>query len=281
MVDTIISSPSLVTALLGRLGIPEENRVPLIGEIIGASKDTARRRLLNQGDFSLDELTRIARYFSTTISMMLRETSLHENIDPAAEEAHVTIDGIKLPCRVVARSVHHLATTGLFAYADAAGGRMVGTAAAAPLGVELRPVVELQISEQNFPRVRVAVVDDEAPTTLVRYLNDAGFDAAHYCEAEPVIALLGSQRRPDAYILDWTLAKGRNSRQLIEAIRSIDATVPILLLTGTIESNPNNETDIGQMMAKHGVEVFLKPARLVLIANKLRIMLNLEEVARR
>lgn len=275
------SSPKLVTELLSRIGVPEENWVPMLSEIIESSKDTARRRLQNQGDFSLDELLLIARHFRTTVSAMLRETSSTENIDPAAEDAHVMIGAEKMPCRIVTRSIHHLATTGLFAYANPAGELTVCTAADGPPTAQLKPVVSLLINDKNFPRVRVAVVDDEAPTTLVRYFNDAGFDATHYSDAESVMALLNSDHRPDAYILDWTLAKGSNSRELIEAIRKIDQTAPILLLTGTIESNPNNESDIGQMMARFAVEVFLKPARLFLIANKLRIMLSRVESASR
>lgn len=274
-----ISSPKLVTELLSRQGVPEESWAPLISEIIKSSKDTARRRLMNQGDFSLDELSLIARRFQTTVSKMLRETSSAENIDPAAEDAQILIGNERMPCRVVTKSVHHLATTGLFAHMNAAGELIVCTAADAPPMVQLKPVSSLQINEQSFPRVRVAVVDDEAPTTLVRYLNDAGFDAAHYSEAAPVLTLLRAERRADAYILDWTLAKGSNSRELIEAIREVDPSAPILLLTGTIESNPNNESEIGQMMGKCGVEVFLKPARLLLIAKKLRIMLGQEESA--
>jgi hypothetical protein len=275
--NNISSSPRLVTELLGRIGIPEESWASMVGGIIKSSKDTARRRLTNQGDFSLDELMMIARHFGTTISMMLRETSRHKNIDSTTEDAHVVIGGVKTPCRVVTRPMNHLAATGLLAYEAANGGLTVCTVADSPLQVPLRPVVLLQIEEQNFPRVRVAVVDDEAPATLVRYLIYAGFDATHYCEAEPVIDLLSSDRRPDAYVLDGTLAKGRTSRRLIEAIRNIDTTVPILLLTGAIGSDPNDETDIGQMMANFSVEVFLKPAPLALIANKLRIMLNPEQ----
>lgn len=232
---------------------------------------------MNQGDFSLDELMLLARHFNTTISGMVRETSSHEDIDPAAEDALVVIGGLKMPCRVVTRPVNHLAATGLFAFETAGGGLTVCTVADSPPQVPLRTVVSLQINEQNFPRMRVAVVDDEAPATLVRYLNDAGFDAAHYCEAEPVIELLNSGRRPDAYVLDGTLAKGRTSRRLMEAIRNIDTTVPILLLTGAIESDPNNETDIVQMMANFSVEVLLRLAPPALIANKLRSMLNLEQ----
>jgi hypothetical protein len=234
---------------------------------------------MNQGDFSLDELTQIAHRFHTTVSKMLRETSSAENIDPAAEDAHIHIGGQRMPCRVVTKSVHHMATTGLFAYTNAAGELTVCIAADVPPMAQPKPVASLQINEQSFPRVRVAVVDDEAPTTLVRYLNDAGFDATHYSEAPPVMALLRAEQLPDAYILDWTLAKGSNSRELIEAIRQVDAAAPILLLTGTIESNPKNESEIGQMMGKCGVEVFLKPARLLLIAKKLRIMLGQEEAA--
>jgi DNA-binding response OmpR family regulator len=120
----------------------------------------------------------------------------------------------------------------------------------------------------------VAVVDDEAPTTLVRYLNSAGFAAAHYTEAPPVEALLGTPGQPDAYVLDWTLGQGQTSRGLIEAIRRADPACPIVLLTGTIQSRRVSESEIAQVIGLYDVEFYEKPTRLPILAEKLRVMLD-------
>jgi hypothetical protein len=264
-------SNEVVTELLARVGVPEETWATTIAEVINASKDTAKRRLLNQGDFSLDELMLIARRFGTTVSAMLRNVSPQEGADPEAEDAIVLIGTQKLPCRVVTRTGHYLATTRLVAFATDGGEMIVTTADDLPATSQSRPVVSLRIDESSFSRV--AVVDDEAPITLVRYLNAAGFEATHYSDLSSIIDSLKSGNRQDAYILDWTLSKGETCKGLIELIRK-DGMEPILLLTGTIESNPNNETEIGQMMERFGVEVFLKPARPYIIAQKLSLMLR-------
>ena len=267
--------PKLVSELLSKKGVPEETWALVISEIIGSSKDTARRRMLKQGDFSLTEIALIAQHFETTISSMLQEISSNESVDPSAESAFITIDGHKLPCQIVTRPAGSLPITGLYAYQDGAGELVVCADRRNPAADKPRPVVTLRIAESSFPRVKIAVVDDEAPTTLVRYLNGAGFEASHYDDSLPIIESLQSGARHDAYILDWTLSRGTTSKSLIEAIRQAGDEAPILLLTGTIESSPNNESEVGQMMADYGVEVFLKPARPFLIAQKLTIMCGL------
>lgn len=121
---------------------------------------------------------------------------------------------------------------------------------------------------------RIAVVDDEAPTTLVRYLNNVGFEARHFSEAGPVHELLDTPDRPDGYVLDWTLSHGQTSRGLIEAIREVDPSCPILLLTGTIQSKQANESEIAQVIGMYDVAIYEKPTRLRVLADKLSVMLG-------
>lgn len=261
---------SVVSELLKRRDISEDEWRSTIAEILEVSYGTATKRLTNEEEFSLDELFKIARHFGTTVSAML-QAAYSEERQLSGEKhnyAQLHIGGHAMICSVMTQPGAQRGGNVLVAYQTTADAWCVCHACEAPSNVELFSVRQLM-----FRGPWIAVVDDEAPTTLVRFLSTVGFEATHFTEPGPVLELLQSSNRPNAYILDWTLGGGETSQGLIEAIRRVDPSCPIVLLTGTIQSQRRNESDIARVMGQYNVEFYEKPTRYPILAEKLRLIL--------
>src|SRR6202162_2491246 len=106
-------------------------------------------------------------------------------------------------------------------------------------------------------RERVLIVEGEKETcgVLRNYLEDKGYEVstAGTCAATEQI---WRSRRPDIAILDYSLSDG-NALELIPGLKSIDASIPIIILTGY------GSIDLAVEALKLGAELFLpKPAEL-------------------
>lgn len=106
-------------------------------------------------------------------------------------------------------------------------------------------------------RERLLIVEGEKETcgVLRNYLDDKGYEVytADTCAAAEQI---WRTRRPDIAILDYSLSDG-NALGLIPRLRAIDASIPIIILTGY------GSIDLAVEAVKLGAELFLpKPAEL-------------------
>ena len=264
---------TVVSDLLTRAGVPEKSWSSTVANLMGWHFQTAMRRMASQETFTLEDLQKLASHYQTTVSAMLQAAYPDEAVLPGSHPASLHVGDTTVACRVVTKPTAHLRTNSLVALEDAAGW-VVCAAEEAPAGAQLHTVLQLQIQSQGPSPQRVAVVDDEAPKVLVRFLNGYGFSAMHFSETAPVLALLDSPHRPDAYVLDWALSHGETSRKLIEAIRQVDRTCPIVLLTGTIQSKRANQSEIAEVVGTYNVEFYEKPTKLPILAERLRVMLD-------
>jgi len=104
---------------------------------------------------------------------------------------------------------------------------------------------------------RVLIVEGERETcgVLRSYLADKGYEVstAETCAATEQI---WRTRRPDIAIVDYSLSDG-NALGLVPRLKAIDASIPIIILTGY------GSIDLAVEAVKLGAEVFLpKPAEL-------------------
>jgi CheY-like chemotaxis protein len=262
-----------VSDLLTRAGVPEKSWSSTIANLMGWHFQTATRRMANQETFTLEDLLKLATHYQTTVSAMLQAAYPGEAVLPNSHAAHLRIGTAEVACQVITKPTAQARNSALVAVEEPAGW-MVYAAAEAPASTRLHAVLQLQIASHGPAPMQIAVVDDEAPKTLVRFLNGFGFAATHFSETAPVLALLESAQRPDAYVLDWILGHGETSRKLIEAIRQVDRSCPIVLLTGTIQSRRANQSEIAEVVGTYNVEFYEKPTKLPILAEKLRAMLD-------
>lgn len=269
-----VSASTLITSLLSNHGVGERSWRSTVAEVIGCDISTARRLLLNQEAIKVSQLRLLAKHFGTSVSAMFKAAYPEEGANPDSEVATLQISGdSKVPCRVVTRPINLHAAAPLVAVRTEEGlvvelgSRIHGTAPVAA-------VVQLELMQESRPpsTPSIAVLDDVVPLALVKFLNVQGFDAVAYDTVEPLLeAVQSTEKRPDAYVLDWTLQHGTTSLELIREIRRVDPDCPILLLTGTIEAN---EGAIGDAVSLYGLEVNTKPASFRILANRLASLLG-------
>jgi CheY-like chemotaxis protein len=263
---------SVVTTLFTARGLVESEWRSTLAGIIGGSYSTAQRRLASEDQFTIGELRAIAGHFGTTVSLMLKAAYADERKNPDATHATLKLGDHKFPCIVVTRTSCRSSAEALVTYEGQDGEIYVTPVSDAEPGKELRAVSSIEI--QPPKAFRIAVLDDvlSAAVPVVQLLNGRGFEATAYTTAPQVQALLAQAKRPDGYVLDWTLDGGQNSRSLIRSIRDVDSQCPIFLLTGTIQQA--NEGEISEVVQLYRVQVHVKPARTVILAASLRSLLE-------
>lgn len=269
---------SILKNLLRQKNIPQKSWTRVVSELIGGTPKTAARRLGDESVLSLGELFAIADHFKTTVTAMLQSNFPAERVVPGAAKAMLRIGDAQCMCTVVTRKSAPAPHDLFVAYEDDAEEYLIVCAAAdAPAGKAQRGVLNLQVDAFGTSGPVVVVVDDEETATLpfCRFMQiDGGFNTKYFSNAEGVYPLLEAKPLPDAYILDWTLADGETSRGLIEAIRRVDQTCPILLLTGTIQARIENENDIAELVRTFNIDVLLKPFPASIIVEKLKALLS-------
>jgi signal transduction histidine kinase/CheY-like chemotaxis protein len=84
----------------------------------------------------------------------------------------------------------------------------------------------------------IVVVDDEAPVRegMQKLLETWGCRTFVAADADGALIALGDGGRPDALIVDYRLAAGRDGLEAIAAVRAVHGNVPALLVSG--ESHP-------------------------------------------
>lgn len=268
---------SVVKRLLKGKNIPQKSWARILSEIIGGTTKTAARRLADESILSLGELFALTDHFDTTATALLQAELPEERKIPGARKATLHMGSGKWPCKVVVRKGLPGPADCFVAYEDVSDGHLIVCRAdEIPKSGMLQGVLSLHIDVFGTSGPVVAILDDEETATLplCRFLQiDAGFATRYFQEPESIELLLQVKPHPDAYILDWTLSGGRTSRKLIESIRRIDGKCPILLLTGTIQSRKENESEIADLVRTHQIDVCVKPFPASIIAEKLKSLL--------
>jgi BetR domain len=161
---------AIVSDLLTRNGVPEDAWGSTLASIIGGHYQTAKRRLASQETFSLEELLQIASHFNTNVASMLRATYPEERIVPGARQASLQMGDGSVECQVVTRPTNQSQSNGLIAF-EVEGKWHIRHTSDAPTAGPLHVVLSLHMEAADSQAPSVAIVDDEAPTTLVRYLK--------------------------------------------------------------------------------------------------------------
>jgi hypothetical protein len=264
----------IVSSLLIAKGVADNKWGHTIASILGVHYSTAQRLLSNEDRFELGQLRLIAAHFGTSLAAILNE-SQDEAFGPETHTGHLILGpGCSSPCRLTLATSRDKHLSALVAYKQE-DGYVVSPPALCPAGVLTQPVAAILFDGSNLTGETlpvVAVLDDAAPKGLVHFLRSEGFNAIAFTEPEPLIALIESgNNRPDAYILDWTLKNGQTALGVIQSIRSVSKTCPILLLSGTIRKNGSA---IGDAVAEYDIEVNVKPSEVTILSKRLAVLLK-------
>lgn len=274
-----LSINEAVSEMMLRHGVGHRQQTGKVAEILGLSLSQARRIMERENsEWIIGQLDRVFAFFGEKFTICVpaidaevtQEKSTAEREETEVQEklpATLQIDSGKLECLFTLGPAHMpLAQADFAAMMD--GDRWILVESkAAPSGARLRPVknVELLIKEQKKHSVAVLEDDRGAADSMVDVLNALGFEAEAFYNVEGIEDAL-AQRRFDAFVVDWLLGN-RTSESVIRLVRAnYGKSVPVLLLTGQIETGMADEAEVASVVSNYAVTPHEKPMRPMLIA---------------
>jgi len=255
---------------LEREGVHPRNQATLVAEVCHISVSQARRKL-NGAAWLFDEIAALADHCGCTIDALTR-APVDELDATAPQPAQACFDGQHWPCEVVVGRLLAPKDQGrvpLQAVRDGQGW-LVGREATL---THLRPqspryaVDRLTLhGEASRTPVRVAVVDDDvsAAESLCDWFETMGMVATPLSTPDRILS--ANPLQFDAFVVDFILGHGLDSRALIEHIRMTRPHAPIALLTGHLRDGRASEDDLTTLMRSLQVMFFEKPVRPGVVA---------------
>lgn len=259
---------SCIARMLERAGLQPRQRVNYVAETLGLGYQLARRRMIGETPWTVDELARLASSCGETLTSLFAVAQ-----DPAGTgaSAEVVLGALRIPCRVWigAKAASHQMSP-LVAVQSAKDQWLVVPSTDA-LGAEAFEVERVLIQLGKAKKHRVAVLDDDKDlaNSIVDYMNATGLDAQAFYSLDELIGQLES--RPfDGYVIDW-LIDHQNARSLIAAIRAKNSASPIVLLTGQLEEGYADESELASISSFYRLTYFEKPIRTSSLLSALRL----------
>ena len=248
-----------VLALLERHGIGGRQRIGVVQKATDLSYQSARRRLLNRGSWTVDEVQSLAAYFGVPVMSL---------IEGPGEVAAMTVGATDVACRIwIGPNLGHGPSSPLVALPGAAQGtwRVVPAAEAADRTAQ---AVKRLHFEAPAPR-RIAVLDDDMDLaeSISLFLGQKGLHAKAYATLEDLGQAIGTAHF-DGFILDW-IVSGTSVEALLATLRENQPLAPVIVLTGQMAAANVSEDDVLAATTAHGAVLFEKPTRALLLVNAL------------
>ena len=268
-----------LVGLMVEHGVPVRQQANLLSELCGLSLSQARRKLRG-AMWSFGEVLAVTRRFGASLDQVFSDSpgdGVAHTVNAAdvssvtLQDATFVMGSLAVPCRVRlgALIVGDPAEDELLT-AQNDTGWYVGTREQLHRHRIKDPwyVADLVVLTPvpNKPRVRIAILDDDIGTTetLGDWFNATGYAAQAFTTGEQ---LLASQiDNHDAFIVDFMLAGGDSSQEIIRKIRQALPEAPIVLLTGKLRSGQVSEADVATMLRTSNVTLFEKPVRPSVLA---------------
>lgn len=274
-----ISVGKRISELMTRNGIPSHQQVAFIARLCGLSTSQARRKL-HGTSWSFAEAYMVARHFDVSLDSLAEGVSessaamIGEGQWPTGIDAFFLVGEARLPCKV------KLGPRGV---CPPALGEIVAVQAGDNLLVsESRMLAEFALQgqfylveevviyspERHSPHIAILDDDPESSSALRDWFVEAGYGATAFTSGRALFE--GDLAEYDAYIIDFLLAGGDSSRDVITAIRQRFPDAPIALLTGKLRDGLVSEGDLAPLLRTMNVTFFEKPVRPAVLAASLQ-----------
>jgi len=264
--------------------LPPRSRTSALADILGISFSAARRKVLGEATFDLDQLEKVAEHFSVPLSRLIGD---EERIVPASP-----FEGTAMPGTFAVAGRIDPCTFWLGDVLALNGPRPPYIAVELPNG-QWRVLAPEEAPQQRhymvyglmlkFPTCRptsVAVVDDDGMfcEALAEHMVDVGIDAVAFASGSEFVRTL-EHRKFDGFVVDWNMGD-TSGEALMRTIRGTPghARAPIILLTGMAVDSPdggNGEFDqLSDAVRSQNAVYMRKPTRNELITSSLQAMLQ-------
>ncbi|PRX23994.1 response regulator receiver protein [Paraburkholderia sp. BL18I3N2] len=276
MPDNDIQTDSMAIAsrvrnLMERHGVTKRAQASELSRILNLSFSAASRKMKGQLPWDLKQLGAVATHFGETPSVLVESNEGFE--DSIAGEGMLMVSPRPLPCSVWIgaelsgdRSADLVAIQSgnawnIYPAEIAPAGRIFNV-----LSVEIRP---------NLPHLEkpaIAVLDDDTETQAANnvcdYLNDHGLNATPFYDLASFRESLKSNAF-DAFIIDWLVNDDTAEAAILDIRKAENATAPIYLLTGQLQSGKARVDDIARVIKQFGCKWIEKPVRMPILFSEI------------
>jgi len=268
--DPLDVPPSLATLcvirLLDRHQIPARQRAGVLEKALGITYQPARRRLIDEAGWTLEELRTIADYFGETLQSLVAEGQSSSSVS-----AVLVTGSLRIPCSVWLGDTPQRARPGPLVATRPTAGDWLITPAGDAAGVESYEVKRLLIQTATRGARRIAVLDDDRDLaqSIAQYMTEVGLEATPFYTVEDLSRAVSAEPF-DGYVVDWLVNK-QSARTLIAEIRGRSATCPIVVLTGQMLQGKVDESELASAAAAYRLQYFEKPVRTSAIMSALEL----------
>ena len=267
-----------VRRFLAAHGVREHNHASEIARIINVDRSQSYRRLKGDVAWSHTDLRSIAQHFGATDDHLLPN---EEFARTGAPTGALPTDAVPATIRVA-----HLPPNGLLVpgaelgpgdssdlvAVKSAGGWEVWIDGDEPPGARRHAVDALTVRSQ--PHLQVALLEDDtrAAEALAEAFRPLGIAATRFADGPSLLHAM-TQRRFDAYVLDWLLSEG-TAATVVEEIRQHGPHIPIVVVTGALAVDSEMERTLLDLSAQWNFSTLDKPVRPMNLANALKQLVN-------
>lgn len=266
--------------------IAPRNQAHLLSVLCGISPSQARRKL-SGATWSFSEVLAVARRFGFSLDQIASGAPSGgfafcptEDLKAVLHDATFVSESLSIPCQVLlgVQCVSAPANSSVLLAAASAEGWLVGThehlsphRAQVPFyyagQILLKPA-----APQRLPGI--AILDDEKgiSETLCEWFAATGYEASAFTSGEALLAT--DIEAYEAFIIDFVLAGGESSQEIVKTLRQARPDVPIMLLTGKLKSGEASESELTALLRSANVTFFEKPVRPSVIAAAIETQLD-------
>ena len=255
-----------VNSLLERNGVPERKRAAALEQALGLSYQQVRRRLIDETNWTLEELRDLADFFGETLQSLVAESS-----SGSTASAVLVSGSLRIPCSVWLGETPQFTRPGPLVATRPTGGDWLIVPAGEAAGLESYEVKRLLIQATTRTARRVAVLDDDRDLaqSIAQYMNEVGLDATAFYTVDALSKAVSAEPF-DGYVIDW-LVNNQSARAVIAEIRTQSATCPVVVLTGQMRDGNLEESELSAAAAAYRLQYFEKPVRTSAIMSALEL----------
>ena len=266
-----------IARMLERAGLQPRQRVNYVATTLELGYQLARRRMIGETPWTVDELARLANSCGETLTSLFADGGA-TGLIRTGKPAEFVLGPVRIPCRVwIGNKAMARMVSPLVAVQPTKDQWLVVPTPDAP-EAESFEVERVLIQLANAKKRRVAVLDDneDIAMSVVEYMNGTGIDAQAFFSLDELMGQVDAKPF-DGYVIDWLIDQ-QNARSLIAAIRAKDPSCPIVLLTGQLVNGNADESELASIASYYRLTFFEKPVRTSSLLSALRLGFELPAV---
>lgn len=264
-----------VHLLMDKNHIPQRSHAKELAKILSLSFPHAHRKLTGESKWDLAQIRKVGEYFGESFAYLTASLSPLFAANGNLSDGVLFINEKQIPCLIAIGTRLNSALNQDYVGVKDEGAWNVVDVENIPENTPYYKINQLIIKLQKDPDFSVAVLDDDQTLAgeITEYLNHAGGFMAESFYSDDILSKALSNRSFDGYIIDWHLSN-RTAESIIRAIRQKDATQPIFLLTGQIETGFVSEDKLSKIVSLYDLIMKEKPTRMSIIAAELMRILE-------